>query len=284
MGRKIHPETLPDVITGPRIICGASAGTGFAIVMRPYIIQFCSVMGLIALVITVGLGVAGCAQRDRSSDRTAPSPARHVVVVAPVVNLSGTPDLDPLKLTDILASELLASSTVSVVPVNLTLAGLARRGKLWVETPADAIELARELGADATIVMAVTEFDPYDPPIVGLVLQWYEVPRREAPGGLDPVAASRSATSPRDVELSAAVELGPRYQIQRVFNAAEHDVLEDVRRFAAGRDDGQSPYGWRKYTKSQELYVRYCCWAIIRSMLTLDESQRAAATPNEVRS
>lgn len=101
--------------------------------------------------------------------------------------------------------------------------------------------------------------------------------------GLTPWAPC-TATSPADVELSAAVELGPRYQIQRVFNAAEHDVLEDVRRFAAGREDGQSPYGWRKYTKSQELYVRYCCWAIIRSKIALDESQRAAATLNEVRS
>ena len=46
-------------------------------------------------------------------------------------------------------------------------------GKTAVETPQDALDLAGELGADATLVAAITEYQPYDPPIVGVVMQWY---------------------------------------------------------------------------------------------------------------
>ena len=239
-------------------------------------------LGLVVLAVAFGMTVTGCAARDRSSDRAGPPPARQVVVVAPVLNLSGSSDLDTLKLTDIVASELLSTSAVSVIPVNLTLAALAQRGQTWVETPEDAVDLARELGADATLVTAVTEYDPYDPPVMGLVMQWYAAKRGEPAEWFDPVTASRDAGRPLNVGLSAAREPAPRFQVQRVFNAADNRVLDDVRRFAGTREGHQSPSGWRRYVRSQELYVRYSCHAIIRTMLGLNEAQRTAAAPHRM--
>jgi hypothetical protein len=203
------------------------------------------------------------------------------LVVAPVLNLSGSDAFDPLRVTDLIASEFLSFEGVSVIPVNLTLAELYRHGKALVETPADAVELARAFGADATLVIGVTEYDPYEPPVIGLVMQWYDGPQRSQVGtDLDPVAASRALSSP-EIALSSAAPVGPTWQVQRVFNAADEHLLEDLQEFAAEREGDRSPFGWRKYTKSQELYVRYCGHALFRTMLQQDEHYRAASTPNE---
>jgi len=228
--------------------------------------------GFLRALVAVGVWVAvalfsvGCANKEQGPDARQPSPSRpQVFVVAPVINLSGSSDFDPLQVTDIVASEFLSFPNTSVIPVNLTLAALARAGKTQVETPEDALELAREFGADATIVTAITEYDPYDPPIVGLVMQWYAVPPAVSHQGLDPVSASRQASGAGVPEEVAAVpETAPKWQVQRVFNAAHESILEEVRSFAAEREGHASPYAWRQYVKSQKLFLRFSIWSAIR--------------------
>lgn len=195
----------------------------------------------------------------------------------PVVNLSNGSDFDPLKVTDLVASELLSFPNVTVVPVNLTLATLTRIGKPRVETPQDAVLLARELGADGTVVCAVTEYRPYTPPVVGLVLQYYPAAadRGALPSSFDPVAASRSAR-PTEDELAASREGAQVLQVQRVFNAADNDTVDEIEDFAHQRRGDQSPYAARKYVVSQELYLRFCCWSAIRTML--EQGPRGSAS------
>lgn len=220
--------------------------------------------------------VTGCTQH-RGATPALSSPPR-VLVVAPVLNLSGNQDFDALKVTDLIASEFSSFPDVAVIPVNLTLAELERRGKEAVESPEDAVALARSLGADATIVTAITEYEPYTP-VVGLIMQWYSA--RSEPG-----SAGRTANSALsgDGELSDQNQPAPRLQIQRVFNAADEKILDQIRAFADERDGQAGPYGWRKYVRSQELYLRYCGWSAIRTMLKLDRSDRTAVKPNEAES
>ena len=87
-----------------------------------------------------------------------PIPPRQVIVVAPVLNLSNSTEFDTLKVTDAVASEAVGFPGIGVVPVNLVLAALAERGTTRVESPAEAVELARRFGAQATLVTAVTEY------------------------------------------------------------------------------------------------------------------------------
>lgn len=225
--------------------------------------------------------LAGC-NRARDDDFAA-LPTR-VVVVAPVLNLSGTSEIDMMQLTDTLASELMACPNTSVIPVNLTLAALARQGKRRVEEPDEALELARELGADATVVAAVTEYDPYDPPTLGLVMQWYGLGHRPGASTFDPISASRSATWTPELAASSGPVTTPEIQVQRVFSAADQAVLDEVRKFARDRSGHQSPYGWRKWIKAQELYVRYCMWSLIRTMLPLTRPEPAGEKPVEATS
>jgi hypothetical protein len=225
----------------------------------------------------------GCADKRQESDARQLKVSRpQVFVVAPVINLTGGTDFDTLQVTDIVASEFLSFPGTSVIPVNLTLAALARAGKTRVETPEDALELAREFGADATIVTAITEYDPYDPPIVGLVMQWYAVPAAARHRGLDPVSASRQASGVGvPGEVAAVPETAPRWQVQRVFNAAHDSILEEVRAFAAKRDGQAGPYAWRKYLRAQELFLRYSAWASIRTMVKQSRRCGASIEPGE---
>ena len=224
--------------------------------------------------------MTGCAQRDQ---RSPPSyQTARVLALAPVLNLSGSQDFDPLKMTDLIASEFLSFEGVAIVPVNLTLAELERRGKRAVETPEDAIALAKALRADATVVIAVTEYNPYYPPVIGLIMQWYEVRPSDGHQNSEPHVSKNSTD---DVsELSDYQCSGLRRQIQRVFNAADEKTLAQVHAYAEQRGGQLSPYSWKKYVESQELYVRYCGWELIRTMLRLESIDRTATRPNEANS
>lgn len=211
--------------------------------------------------VSIGLAACGCAAGARSYRAVeTPLPPTRVVVVAPVINLSGNEEFDGLQLTDIVAAELSSFRALAVIPVNLTLAALARVGKTRVETPEDALALAREFGADATLVTAVTHYDPYVPPTLGLILQWYE-PTRNAWEG--------SAPAPGAAELAADPAARPymQWQVQRVFRAADERVTDEVREFAGLRDGAESPLAWRRYTHAQKHFAEFCSWSAIRTML-----------------
>jgi len=188
------------------------------------------------------------------------------VVVAPVLNLSDSTDWDPLRVTDILASEFQSFEPFVVVPVNRTLAALHQMGLESVQTPADAHRLGAALGADLVAVMAVTEYDPYDPPRIGVVLQCYLTGRRGAARsrGFDPVQASRSAS--QVVPAGWVESAAPFLQVQEVYDAARTEVREALQDYGLRRDGYRSPFSWRIHAQRQELFVRFSCWSAIRSM------------------
>lgn len=211
--------------------------------------------------------VSGCSHRSAAPDVSQPSARPLVLVVAPALNLSNSSLVDTVKLSDVVASELLSFESIAVIPVNLARAALAARGRTHVRSPDEARELAAEFGADATLVAAITEFEPYEPPRVGLVLQWYEAAgNRASPSDFDPVRASRSPGELTATSLSGGD--APRLQVQRVYDAASETVDAELRQYWKQRDGQTSPYGWRKTVVSQELFIRYCCWSGIRSMLS----------------
>jgi hypothetical protein len=198
-----------------------------------------------------------CSQR-RESCAMRPAGPPLVVVVAPVVNLSNTQQVDSLQITDAIASELVTFPNIRVIPVDLALAALGQRGKSRIETAEDAHALAHEFAADATVVAALTEFDPYDPPRCGLVMQWY---------GARPAAEDGGAAR-AEARIALAPAAGPAAQIQRVFSADDEQLLSEIRDYGAEREGHASPYAWRRYVTSQRLFMRYCCRAMIESMLT----------------
>ena len=181
-----------------------------------------------------------------------------------------------------MASELSYAEGISVIPVSRVLALMAARGRTSVESPDDATELGELLGVDAILVFAVTEYDPYAPPNIGLSAQLFAARIGKSRGEVVPVALSGPTTlAATRNEAPARRLLG---QAQGVFDASHESVAADIRVFAQRRGAEASPYGWRKYVVSQQHFIRYCCSAVIRMLLQGQDAVGLASVPSrEVR-
>lgn len=219
-----------------------------------------------AAAVSMGLFIEGCQRPHTSMVRIAnPTFGPMTVAIAPALNFSGKSDFDPNAVADIMASELGHVQGFNVLPVSRVLAVLAGQGIDRVESAAHARAVAHALGADAVLVFAVTEYDPYDPPVVGLAAQLFGAKRLQTPSGLDPVQASRRATPATERVVEGADGLLASFS--GVFNAAHEPVVRAIKAYASIRDGDESPYGWRKYVVSQRHYLRFCCDATIRRMV-----------------
>jgi hypothetical protein len=94
------------------------------------------------------------------------------VAVAPFFNLSAEPSVDGRRFALAYYSELQKTSNYQVIPVGIVEAAI-RENDLDMSSPADAIKLAGILDADAVVVGAVTHYNPYYPPQLGVHVQWY---------------------------------------------------------------------------------------------------------------
>ncbi len=213
---------------------------------------------LASLLATGGLlfvGPAGCEKKKAEIVETSPYPPGFALAIAPALNFSGSSDVDPVKVADTFASELGSTAGLNILPVNRVMAILAREGKWQIESPAHAVRVARQLGCDAIIVPALTDYEPYTPIVVGLAAQLYVVPEADA-AQTGAALANNPAKSAPDV----ANALSPRAQVRTVYNASHADLADRVKKYGKVRDADKSPYAWRRYMLSQELFLRFCCW------------------------
>jgi hypothetical protein len=217
--------------------------------------------------IVIALGAAGCSKHHEVKTTAIPGPYDRptLIAVAPPLNFSGSSDFDPIQVADLFASELSTVEGLQVIGVNRVIAVLARDGQRGVASPGHALEICRVLGCDGIVVFAVTEYDAYTP-VVGLAVQLYMLSPRGVAQHFDPVVASRQA-SPFPIESTEESPLKPRAQVQKVYNAAHNTIAEAVRRYAESRSADEGAMSWRKYLKSQRLYIRYCCWSTVNDMM-----------------
>lgn len=107
--------------------------------------------------------VTGC--KTTASEPTPMAGDVRTVAILPFFDETGRSSFDGDELGNILASELVKSSGVRVLRPSQLRAGDK------IATIADAVRVARRVGADLVIACAVTDYDPYDPPRVGIHLQ-----------------------------------------------------------------------------------------------------------------
>lgn len=195
------------------------------------------------------------------------------IAVAPALNVSGSADLDSHRAADLMASELSYVEGIDVIPVSRVLAALADQDRERVESPGHAFELARIIGADALLVFAVTGYDAYEPPVVGIAAQLYGRLPRARTARFDPLGdPRRPAPAPAFATDSS---LAPLAQTEHVFDASHEWVSAQVERFARHRSADESPFGWRKYLASQQHYFRFCCHQTLRALMGQDAGEDA---------
>ena len=101
-----------------------------------------------------------------------PIPGLSRVAVVPFFNLSTEPSADGHRFAEAYFTELQRTPGFEVVPVGVTDAAMQDHN-LNLNSPADALKLAKILDVDAVVVGAITAYDPYYPPRVGLRVAWY---------------------------------------------------------------------------------------------------------------
>jgi hypothetical protein len=213
--------------------------------------------------------LAGCARDDAELQPYLDRPL--VIAVAPALNHSGSTEFDGVRVADLMVSELGQFGGVKTLPVNRVLAQLYDRRAERVESSEEALELARRLGADRMLVFAITEYDPYQPPVVGITAQLYGPASRSSERSGE---TTDNAQEPGD-------RAWPSAEVQRVFNGQDQAVQREIQAFARRRDGGGSPHGWRLFLASQEEFLRYCCHSVLRELI---RQEVAHVAPGQERS
>ena len=207
---------------------------------------------------------------------TAPYESREVRwAVAPLVNESGVSIVDELAATDALVSAITEVEGLTALPTNRTLAALRALGLRGVASPGEARALARALGADAIVVGSITDWYPYDPLRFGLNLALYARTREMDLADIDPIALSQ-ATTDSQIRAGSPADL-PVAGVAEHYDASNHAVVAQVRRYAEGRHDPRTALGDDIYLKSMERYTQFVCFRTVELLLNRERERLALA-------
>lgn len=205
----------------------------------------------------------GCSARSGDTHVEGPYPRIHVVGIAPLINQSGSRDIDPLAASDLFFQEAQMVRGFQVLPINRSLQAMAGLKMAAVTSPDDVLRLGQAMGAELMFVGVITAYNPYNPPEVGLAVQLYVVPGPSGPpAGLGDIADSAVAAGRRPVA-----------QIAEVYSARHENVQKAIRQYAEIRGRRDSALGWQLYTKSAPDFVRFCCHRAIVQVLQLEQGR-----------
>jgi len=182
----------------------------------------------------------------------------HTIAIAPAVNLSGNHDFDVLAVSDSLFEEMQQVRNLNALPLNKTLIVMRKLNMRSIDTPQDAQVLIKALGADAIIIPAVTAYDPYNPPVVGMTLQLYSL------AGAEPAVSGGGVGGPEHQPVS---------QVSAVFNASNQTVLHELRDFAAGRTEYETALQDEKFLVDSDSYMRFVSHAMIRRLMEAERQR-----------
>jgi len=218
---------------------------------------------VLALVLLIA---AGCqSQPDTYYNQNLTTEPR-AIAVAPFLNLSGSEYLYPVAVTEAFNSELQQVNGLTVFPLNRVLEEMMKLGMESVASPQDALALAVQLQADAVIVGAITSYDPYSPPEVGMNLQLYVRETRSDINTNGDVNPGDYVRQPTTFDLPSSPELKPRVGLTRIFDSDRQDVVEKIKKYASIRTGQQRPHSWRYYT-TQANYLRFVSYEMIGDLL-----------------
>lgn len=220
--------------------------------------------------------LAGCHKPKYGQEQqlTLQAPVRPVWAVAPAINLSGEPEVDPLLQADLLFEQLQAVNNVTVIPVNRVVAVYAALGITKVESEQQAEVVCDQLGCDALIIPTITAYDPYDPPKVGMAIQLLARPSSIHQPNVDARKLAREATPDDD----QALPLHPGFiQVVGMYDSANGSVRDAVLKYAKGRNDPRGPMGSKEYFMSMDRYCGFAYHALIADLLRQTETQMLAS-------
>lgn len=228
--------------------------------------------------------LTGCVRgRSTAPPLVAPYEHRQLWAVAPLRNESGSLQADGVRFADQLARQLENAQGLDVLPVSRVLQAMDGLQLASVTTKVDALTLLKTLGVDALLVGTITDYDPYDPPKLGLAVELYLDPR--ATNGqprLDPRELTRSPTDPYNLPSQPQRTDQPVSVVSAFFDAADPAVRERLERYARDRGPEQERQrGWRLYRISIDLYSEFVSYLVSSRLLDVETQRLTPPPPTE---
>jgi len=193
-----------------------------------------------------------------------PGARRQAWAVAPVINLSGQRQVDPLLQADLLYQQLQQVQGVTAIPVNRVAEVYAKLRIEKVESEEQAALVCNLLGCDGLVVGTVTLYDPYNPPKVGASLQVLRPGDFSRAANVDVRDLARRASPDENASLP---KRGSFVQVAGMFDSANGSVRARLFHYAGGRNDPVGPYGEMEYLMDADRYCGFVYFALLEELL-----------------
>jgi hypothetical protein len=228
-------------------------------------------MGLMPLIACAGLGGCNSNPDILEAPQVLVSPYEGKTQealwgVVPLGNESGVSGVDTYMVTDKLAGAIDEARGITCLPVNRTLAAMRALRMSQVRSPEDVRAIAVTMGVDALVVGTVTDYDPYNPPKIGLSVALYVRDAADNPGQVDP-AKMQGAYSDDRVRVQSRYSGRPAASVSEHLDASNHDVLFQVQQYARGRHNKASASGWRGMLVSMDRYTEFAAYTVVSRLI-----------------
>lgn len=232
------------------------------------------------MVVTLAVLAAGCQYRNAKKPEVlvAPYGERQVWAVAPLRNESGSLYADGLKTADNLAQRLETVIGVDTLPVNRVLAAMQAQGMSEVTSADDVSRLRDVLGVDAMVIGSITDYDPYDPPKLGLIIELYFNPRRKNAQAIDLQKLVRAPTGDMTQPTGPVRPGSPVSVVSGFYDASDPVVHQQLVTFVKQFDDAVTDgpaRGWRLYQIDMDLYTEFVTYLVSKQLLRVEQERLA---------
>jgi hypothetical protein len=225
-----------------------------------------TILSLLALLLSCGCGDTKRPAYGVEQALYLPGNARQTWAVAPVLNLSGHREVDPVLQADLVFAQLQQVAGLNVLPVNRVVEVYRALKVDQVQSEEQAAAVCQLLGCDALLVGTVSLYDPYDPPRMGASLQLFRSGKSVQGQNVDPRELARRATLPSSAAMVPAA--ATFLQTIGMFDASNGSTRDDLLRYATGRNDPVGPLKDRAYLVEMDRYAGFVYHSLIEEMLT----------------
>ena len=159
-------------------------------------------------------------------------------MVLPFINQTRDPKLDTLEMANIMANEITKFDGLRVIrPFQILAAGGGAPTSMD-----DVLRWGRQAKADAILVAAVTDYDPYEPPRIAISLQFLRVqPRAMSAADIDKIVQSASwHRGPFALGREKAGNFIDAFEI--VYDSHEERIRKELLAYAQASEDRDSPF------------------------------------------
>ena len=199
-----------------------------------------------------------------------PFPEVQVVAILPFLNHTSERKLKTDEFANIFASEILKFDGFRVVRPRVVALTLGEGEE--IRTLEDAIRVGRRVKADAVFVAAVTDYDPYRPPKIGISVQFLRVASREITD--TEIDRITQCASWRRGPLTLGRKQAGHWMsaFERVYDSHQEKVRRELTAYCDAQEAKDSPFrGDEEFIAVQSRFMQFVSNQVINDVLTYTE-------------